>query len=144
MQELDKGHEDILLKIKEKIVEITAGESGMIVYLRDAVYNEYNRGSSHNVITISCVFINEDGNLCADLFRSGSGGFMECLYGNIVSSIGPKGIDVINSALKEGRWYISETPKDDSGDKNKNNKKKSSTGKRFHLPFRFYCMMKGF
>jgi hypothetical protein len=51
-------------------------------------------------------------------------GFMECLYGNIVSSIGPKGIDVINSALKEGRWYISETPKDDKEDKNKSDKKK--------------------
>lgn len=140
MQELEKRHRDLIADIKNRVCEITKGEIGMIVYLRDASYNDYSRGGSHNIITVSCIFINEEGNLCADLFRSGPGGFMECLYGNIVESIGTKAIEIINSALVEGRWYLAENPRDDSSGKND---KKKVARKKFHLPFRFSCMFKG-
>lgn len=132
--------DELLAIIKKRIEEITSGEVGMPVYLKEAVFTEWkSRGSSHSMITVSCLFLNEESNICADLLRTGSAGFMECIYGNIISSIGIKGIEEINSALMEGRWYISESPR--SG--NEKEKKKASRKKSLNVPFKFSFLMKG-
>jgi len=135
----DQRIHDLVEDIKGKIADITSGEIGMIVYLKNASYHDNSRGSTHNIITVSCVFINDDGNLCADLFRTGAAGFMECLYGNIVSGMGLKGVEVIYSAINEGRWYLAETPK-----KNDYEKKVKQKKRLFNIPFKFHCLMKGF
>ncbi len=111
MQNHDKKTDELLADIHARIEEITSGEIGMLVYLKEAVFPESGgRGGSQSMITVSCLFMNEEKSVCADLFRTGTAGFMECIYGNIISSIGKRGIEEINNALAEGRWYVSENP----------------------------------
>ena len=94
MQAHDIKTEELLANIKSRIEEITSGESGMLVYLKEAVFPEGNsRGPSQSMITVSCLFLSEEGSICADLFRTGTAGFMECVYGSMVSGIGKRGIE---------------------------------------------------
>jgi hypothetical protein len=140
MQGHDKKTDELLINIKLKIEEITSGEIGMLVYLKEAVFPEGNsRGASQSMITVSCLFLSEEGSICADLFRSGTAGFMECVYGSMINSIGKRGLEEINSALMEGRWYISETP----GNGNEKVKKKTSKKKNLHVPFKLSMLLRG-
>lgn len=140
MQSYDQKTEELLANIKVRIEEITSGEVGMLVYLKEAVFPEASsRGVSHSMITVSCLFLNEEKSICADLFRTGTAGFMECVYGNVISGIGRKGIEEINSALMEGRWYVSEIP----GSGNEKERKRSSRIKNLGVPFKFSFLMRG-
>ncbi len=140
MQAHDIKTEELLTNIKSRIEEITSGESGMLVYLKEAVFPEGNsRGPSQSMITVSCLFLSEEGSICADLFRTGTAGFMECVYGSMVSGIGKRGIEEINSALMDGRWYISETP----GNRDEKEKKKPPRKKSLHVPFKLSILMRG-
>ena len=91
MSGYDEKNEDIVLSIKERINEITSGEAGMLVNLNGVAYPEGGRGSSHSMISVSCLFINEEGSVCADLFRTGTAGFTECVCGSVISTIGKRG-----------------------------------------------------
>ena len=140
MQGYDKKTEDLLTNIKIRIEEITSGEIGMLVYLKEVVFPEGNsRGASQSMITVSCLFLGDDGAICADLFRTGTAGFMECVYGSMISGIGKRGLEEINSALMDGRWYISETP----GKGEEKDKKKTSRKKSLHVPFKLSMLMRG-
>ena len=140
MQDHDKKTDELLANIKTKIEEITSGEIGMLVYLKEVVFPEGgSRGASQSMITVSCLFLSEEGGICADLFRTGTAGFMECVYGSVISSIGKRGLEEINTALMDGRWYISETP----GTGNEKEKKKTSRKKSLHVPFKLSILMKG-
>jgi len=140
MQGHDKKTDELLDNIKTRIDEITSGEIGMLVYLKEAVFPEGgSRGASQSMITVSCLFISEEGNICADLFRTGTAGFMECVYGSMISGIGKRGIEEINAALIDGRWYISETP----GERNEKDKKKTSRKKSLHVPFKLAMLIRG-
>lgn len=140
MQGHDNKTDELLANIKLKMEEITSGEIGMLVYLKEAVFPEGNsRGPSQSMITVSCLFLSEEGSICADLFRAGTAGFMECVYGSMINSIGKRGLEEINSALMEGRWYISETP----GHGNEKVKKKTSKKKNLHVPFKLSMLLRG-
>ena len=109
MNNIDIKTDETLLNIKKKILDITEDETGMPVYLKQVIFPESDsKRGSQCIINASCLFINEEGNVCADLFRTGTAGFMECVYGNIISSIGKRGLEEIYSALLEERWYTSE------------------------------------
>jgi hypothetical protein len=140
MQRHDNKTDELLADIKTKIDEITSGEIGMLVYLKEAVFPEGgSRGASQSMITVSCLFISEEGGVCADLFRTGTAGFMECVYGSVISSIGKRGLEEINAALTEGRWYVSETP----GDRSDKEKKKAVKKKNLHVPFKLVMLLRG-
>lgn len=136
----DKKTEDLLAGIKVRIEEITSGEIGMLVYLKEAVFPEGNsRGASQSIITVSCLFLNDEKNICADLFRAGTAGFMECVYGSAINAISRRGLEEINSALNDGRWYVSENP----GSGSEKQGKKASRKKAIHVPFKLSFLMKG-
>jgi hypothetical protein len=140
MQGHDKKTEELIANIKSRIEEITSGEIGMLVYLKEVVFPEGNgRGASQSMITVSCLFLSEEGSICADLFRTGIAGFMECVYGSMISGISKRGLEEINSALMDGRWYISEIP----GDGSDKEKKKISRKKSLHVPFKLSMLMRG-
>jgi len=138
MQGHDKKTEELIADIKMKLDEITSSEIGMLVYLKEVVFPESNsRGASQSMITVSCLFVNDEGGICADLFRTGTAGFMECVYGSMINGIGKRGLEEINSALLDGRWYISESPGSEK-DSKKITKKKS-----LHVPFKLSMLMRG-
>ncbi len=140
MQNHDEKTLDLLTNIKAKISEITSGDNGMLVYLKETAFFEGSgsRGLPHGMITVSCLFINEENEVCADLFITGSAGFMECIYGNAINGIGIKGLNEINLSLMNGRWYVSENP----GGHVKSSKK-FLRGKVNHVPFKFSFLMRG-
>ena len=140
MNSIDLRTDETLLNIKKKVLDITEYEKGMPVYLKQVAFPENDtRKGPHSIINASCLFVNEEGKVCADLFRTGSAGFMECIYGNIIDSIGKKGLEDIYSALLEERWYVSESPAERDV---KSRRKKS--GKRISVvPFRFSFHMRG-
>lgn len=140
MQNDGKKIDELLINIHTRIEEITTGEIGMLVYLKEAVFPESGgRGGSQSMITVSCLFMNEEKSVCADLFRTGTAGFMECIYGSTISSIGKRGLEEINNALTEGRWYVSENP----GSGSEKERKKNVRKKTLHVPFKFSFLMRG-
>ncbi|HPJ34772.1 MAG TPA: hypothetical protein PK358_08055 [Spirochaetota bacterium] len=135
----DKKMEELVSSIKEILEEITSGEVGMLVNLRGVVFPEGGRGGAQSTIAVSCLFINEEGSVCADLFRNGTAGFMECVYGSIISTIREKGLEKIRDALLRGEWSLSENLESISGNGRKKTRRKKSRGG----PFKFSFMARG-
>jgi len=57
-----KTKDELILEIKDKIVQIAGNDAGRPVNLHGVLINESGRSNCGGKISISCLFINEDGN----------------------------------------------------------------------------------
>ena len=104
--------EEILDQMKTAINDITCGDSSIIINLRSVEFSESCRsGLGSSRLAIGSLFVNDDGRVCADMYRTGSGGFFEFICGISIDDIGRRGLDEILYALRNGRWSVSEQPR---------------------------------
>lgn len=119
------GKDEIIVSIKNRISDILGGETGGAVNLENFLYHESDAGGR---VRISCLFINEDGRVCADMYRTGTAGSIDFICGRVIDSINEKTLKKILAALEESRWSASVEPS--SG-----KKKKSILASALKLPF---------
>lgn len=128
------GENDILDQINTKMNEITGGDGGIIINLRNVAFNESCRSSlGSSTLAVSNLFINDDGRLCADIYRTGSGGFFEFICGMGIEDVGSRGLDEILYALRNERWTLSEQPRP----------QKKSRSRKMLMPIRMPFHQKG-
>lgn len=96
---------NILLEaIKSKIVE-AGGDTGTPLYLEGVSYFETRKSrTGSGSLSINCIFINDEGNVCADLYRSGASGFFDFICGKEISDLSSRGLTEIYYALDKGLW----------------------------------------
>ncbi len=114
------GQNEILDQIQAIIDDITGGDCSIIINLKNVIFNEScrsNLGSS--TLAVSSLFINDDGRLCADMYRTGSGGFFEFICGIGIGDVGLRGLDEILYALRNERWSLSGEPRPQKKAKNR-------------------------
>jgi len=119
---------EMIREIKEKVSEISRGDNGTPINLDNIVFREPGKTGSGNKIFITCLFINEDGNVCADMYRSGSAGCVDFICGLDLNSADEKILKEIKSALAGNKWSVSDYPE---AEKNKKRNPVSS----FKIPF---------
>lgn len=123
-----------LVRIRELITEITGGARGVVIYLKNVSYTEsYRSNMGSSSISISCVFINDSGAICADIYRTGNGGFFEFICGKAIDDLSTRGLDDITYALCGGNWSVSEQVRPHKRIKNKTS----------FVPFRLLFHQKG-
>jgi len=99
----------LLESIKSKISE-AGGDTGSPLYLDGVSYFETRKSrTGSGSLSINCIFINDEGNVCADLYRTGSAGFFDFICGKEISDLSDRGLTEILYALEKGNWSVEET-----------------------------------
>jgi len=120
----------LLESIKSKIAE-AGGDTGSPLYLDGVSYFETRKSrTGSGSLSINCIFINEEGNVCADLYRSGSAGFFDFICGKEISDLSDRGLTEILYALEKGLWSVEE-----SGEVRSKRGSRRMTGLPFKIPF---------
>jgi len=101
---------ELIQEIKSKITEIHGNDSEKPVNLDDVSYRESGRSNCGGKINITCLFINEEGNVCADMYRTGAAGCVDFICGLSLDSINEKFLMKIISALNEKKWSVEDYP----------------------------------
>ena len=98
--------DDLLSRISCLVNHITESEAGKTIYLKNVVYNSRSLKTGGGATSVNCIFLNEERNLCADLYRLGSGGFFDFICGRVIDDLEECGLEVIVSALECGNWSV--------------------------------------
>ena len=101
---------ELIQKIKMKVIEILGSETGRMVNLDNVLCRESGQSNVGVKISITCLFLNEDGNLCADIYRSGSTGSVDFICGLVIDSLNEKVLKHVITALDENRWSVADCP----------------------------------
>lgn len=121
-------NEELVREIKEKVSDISCGDNGRTINFDNVVFRESGRSKSGSKINITCLFINEDGNVCADMYRSGSAGCVDFICGLDLSSADERILNEIKAVLFEGKWSVTDYQVVE------NNKKRNPVSS-FKIPF---------
>jgi hypothetical protein len=127
-------HENELIRnIKSRIID-AGGGSGDPVYFERVSYFESRKSSTGSAnVSVNCIFINEEGEICADLYRSGTAGFFDFICGKRIPDLSEQGLREILYALDNDMWYVKEA-----------DEKEKSAGKGlFRLTSRLPFLYKG-
>lgn len=101
-----KHKDELILEIKERITDIAGIDAGIPVNLENVLFSESYRSGCGGKISITCLFINEDGNICANMYRSDTAGCVDFICGLVLDSVDEKALNHIKSALEEKRWSV--------------------------------------
>lgn len=124
---------ELICEIKEKLIN-AGGAKGDPVYLDGISYFETRKSSSGSAnITINCLFINEEGDVCADLYRSGTAGFFDFICGKRICDLSERGLKEVLFALENNMWYMKETRE----------RENPRSRRLFRLPLRLPFLYKG-
>jgi len=121
-------NEELIREIKARVSDISCGDNGRPINLDNVVFRESGRSKSGSRINITCIFINEDGNVCADMYRSGSAGCVDFICGLDLRSADDKILKEIKAALLGGKWSASDYQAEEK------NKKRNPVSS-FKIPF---------
>jgi len=105
-----KAKDELILEIKEMIMHISGSDAGRPVNLNNVLIRESGRSNCGGKISIACLFINEDGNVCADMYRSGTAGCVDFICGLVLNSVDEKILREMLSALSDNRWSVADYP----------------------------------
>jgi len=105
-----KTKDQLIHEIKEKILEIPGGAVGRPINLDNVLSKDSSGCKSGSKISISCLFINDNGNVCADMYRSGTAGCVDFVCGLDLNSANEKILNDIMSALSGNRWSVADYP----------------------------------
>ncbi len=105
-----KTKDELISAIKEKIMNITCNDAGRPVNLDNVMLHESDRSNCGGKLLISCIFVNEEGNLCGDMYRSGAAGCVDFFCGLDLNTINEKNLNTVLSALDGGRWSVPDSP----------------------------------
>ncbi len=103
-------NKELIAGIKERVLDISGDDDGRAIDFDDVVFRESGRSGCGGKISITCLFINEDGNVCADMYRSGSAGCVDFICGLDLNSLEEKVLKEIMSALFTGKWSAVDYP----------------------------------
>jgi len=118
MERISRDAGEITARINDLVTEITGGDRGVIVNLKGVTYTEtYRSELGSSTIDVSCLFINDDGTLCADMYRTARGGFFEFICGKSIDDMCRKGLHEIVYALTNERWSVSEQVRKKTGNR---------------------------
>lgn len=121
-------------RIRDLITEITGGNRGIVIYLKNVAYTESYRSTiGSSSISISCIFMNDNEAVCADLYRTGNGGLFDFICGKAIDDLSSRGLDDIAYALSSGNWSVSEQVKSHKHKKVKSRTSIISLRMPFHL-----------
>jgi hypothetical protein len=123
-----KSKDQLIQEIRERISDIPGVDAGRPVNLDNVLFNESGRSGCGGKISVTCLFINDDGNVCADMYRAGTAGCIDFICGLTLNSADEKALKKIISALEEKRWSVPDYPLE------KKQKKRNSVTS-FRIPF---------
>jgi hypothetical protein len=102
--------ESLIAVIRERVLDISGGDDSRPIDLENVVIRETGRSGCGGRISITCLFLNEDGNVCADMYRSGSAGCVDFICGWDLNSADEKVLKAVMSALFSGKWSVADSP----------------------------------
>lgn len=105
-----KTKDELIFAIKEKIMNISGNDNGEPVNVDNVLLHESDRTNCGGKMYITCIFINEDGNVCADMYRAGAAGYVDFFCGLDLHSISEKNLKLIMSALDGDKWSVPDSP----------------------------------
>lgn len=120
--------DELIQEIRERITAIPGVDAGRPVNLDNVLFNESGRSGCGGKINITCLFINDDGNVCADMYRAGTAGCIDFICGLTLSSVDEKALKKVISALEEERWSVPDYPLEKK-------QKKRNLVSSFKIPF---------
>lgn len=120
----------LLDAIKSKIIE-AGGDTGTPLYLEGVSFFETRKSrTGSGSLSINCIFINEEGRVCADLYRSGPSGFFDFICGKEISDLSSRGLGEIFYALDNGLWSMQ-----DAGESHQKVSSRVLSRLSFKIPF---------
>lgn len=103
------SRDQLIQEITKMVMAISGGYEGMPVNLENVQFFESGRANCGGKIRITCLFINEEGNVCADMYRTGSAGCVDFICGIALNSADEKVLKQIFSALNDNRWSVADS-----------------------------------
>ncbi len=124
---------ELLQDIKSRVIE-AGGGIGNPVYLKNISYFETRKSDSGSGnFYINCLFLNDEEEVCADLYRTCSSGFFDFICGKRILDLGDRGLREVLYALENNLWSVE-----------KDVDKKSNENKfLFKFPFKLPSIIKG-
>lgn len=109
MGRMMQADNELLQEIKSRIIE-AGGGTGNLVYLDNVSYFETRKSNSGSGnFSINCLFLNEDEEVCADLYRAGTAGFFDFICGKRILDLGERGLREVLYALENDLWSVEES-----------------------------------
>lgn len=101
-----QAEKELLQDIKSRIIEVGGG-TGNTVYLKNVSYFETRKSNTGSgSFSINCLFLNEEEEVCADLYRSCSAGFFDFICGKKILDLGDRGLREVLYALENNLWSV--------------------------------------
>lgn len=102
--------DELISAIKERIISISGSDEVRTVNLENVQFHESDRTAANGRMYITCIFINEDNNVCADMYRSGAACCVDFICGLDLKSVDEKNLKQILSALDKNICFDEDAP----------------------------------
>lgn len=79
--------DEMIINIRERILDSGSNDTGLTINLENFSFSESGRSNSGIKMSISCLFVNEDGKVCADMYRWGAAGVVDFICGRAIDAL---------------------------------------------------------
>ena len=98
---------DALIKeIRDRIIYLLHDDIRRNVFLEDVYFYHSDILENRNRITITCIFFNDEGNLCIDMYRSGYDMYSNYMCGIRLDSLDERVLNTIVKAFDEDKFFV--------------------------------------
>ncbi|MCL2155439.1 MAG: hypothetical protein FWH53_07240 [Leptospirales bacterium] len=111
--------DDLITEIRDRMIYLLEDDLERNVNLRNVYFYHSDILESSDRTNITCIFIDNDGMLCVDMYRSGLDASMNFICGIRVDSLDEKILKRIIRAFDEGKCTVADYSHDLYEEKNK-------------------------
>ena len=107
-----QSKDELITEIRERVIYLLQDDLERNVNLRNVYF--YNSDILNNCdrTNITCIFVNNEGNLCVDMYRSGYDVSMNYICGILIDSLDEKILKRIVRAFDEGKCTVEDSSPD--------------------------------
>ena len=114
-----QAKDELITEIRDKIIYLLNDDIRRNVYLEDVYFYHSDILENRNRVTITCIFINDEGNLCVDMYRAGYDVSSNFMCGIRLDSLDERVLKTIIKAFAEGKFTVEDHLYDSCKEKNK-------------------------
>ena len=117
-----QSKDELITEIRDKIIYLLKDDLERNINLRNIYFYHSDILESNDRTNITCIFINNEGNLCVDMYRSGPDVSINFICGILIDSLDERILKRISRAFDEGKCTVADYSHDlyEEGDKRMN------------------------
>jgi len=101
-----QSKDEMMTEIRDRIIYLLNDDLGRIINFEDVYFYPADMLENRNRVIITCIFLNNEGNLCVDMYRSGNDVSANFMCGIAVDSLDERVLKTIIKAFNEAKCRI--------------------------------------